>query len=95
MTGDKIDTDNIYVNEEGMFVSIRVNPKLYKKHIIMRAADDILHKEKNKIDVIVNGDPEVEIIVKFIPKEGRKSKEELLRIAYSFNSLLVTTFGKG
>ncbi|OYT41320.1 MAG: hypothetical protein B6U86_02555 [Candidatus Altiarchaeales archaeon ex4484_43] len=94
MTGDKIDTDNIYVNEEGMFVSIRVNPKLYKKHVIMRAADDLLHKEKN-IDVIVNGDPEVEIIVKFIPKEGRKSKEELLRIAYSFNSLLVTTFGKG
>ncbi len=94
MTEERIDTNNIYVDERGVFVSIRVNPKLYKKHVIMRAADDLLHEEKD-IDVVITGDPETEIIVKFIPKEGRGSKEELLRIAYSFNSLLVATSGKG
>jgi len=95
MVKDRIDTDNIYVDEEGCFVSIRVNPRLYKKHVIMRAADDLLHKEKDKIDAIITGDPETEIIAKFIPKTGKESKEELLRIAYSFNSLLITASGKG
>ena len=95
MVEDRIDTGNIYVDAEGCFVSIRVNPRLYRKHIIMRAADDLLHNEKERIDAIVDGDPETEIIVKFIPKKGRESREELLRIAHSFNSLLISTSGKG
>jgi hypothetical protein len=91
----EMDTHNIYLDERGGFVSIRVNPKLYRKHVIMRAAEDLLHKEKQKIDAIVDGDPETEIIVKFIPKEGKESRDNLLRIAHSFNSLLISTSGKG
>jgi hypothetical protein len=95
MADECIDTNNIYVEKEGCFVSIRVNPRLYRKHVIMRAADDLLHQEKEKIDAIIDGDIETEIIVKFIPKKGRENPEELLRIAHSFNSLLITASGKG
>ena len=90
-----IDTHNIYVDKEGKFVSIRVNPRLYRKDIIMRAADDLLHNEKMKVDAIVDGDPEKEIIAKFIPRDRTADADELLRIAHRFNSLLIASSGKG
>ncbi|RLI91995.1 MAG: hypothetical protein DRO65_00645 [Candidatus Altiarchaeales archaeon] len=87
--------DNIWVDPNGRFVVIRINPRLYKTHVIMRAADDLIHAEKDKYDVILDGDPEKEIIAKFIPREGKVEKEELMRIAYRFNTLLVKCSGKG
>jgi hypothetical protein len=92
---DRIDTHNIYVEESGHFVSIRVNPRLYRKDIIMRAADDLIHNEHLSVDAIIDGDPEKEIIAKFIPREGKKTKEDLLKIAHRFNSLLIASSGKG
>ncbi len=95
MPEECIDTHNIYVEKNGNFVSIRVNPRLYRKDIIMRAADDLMH-EKDKVDAILDGDPDKEIIVKFIPRGGsKKSNEELLDIAHKFNSLLIASSGKG
>ncbi len=91
---EEFDTHNVRVDSEGKFVVIRINPRLYKHHIIMRAADDLIHQEKN-FDVIVDGDPEKEIRAKFIPKTGEVSSDELLRVAYKFNTLLVTCCGKG
>ncbi len=91
--GGEIDTHNVYVDKDRAFVSVRVNPRLYRKHVIMGAADDLLHKEK-RMYLIIDGDPESEVVVKFIPKEPM-SKEELLKVAYAFNSLLVMMSGKG
>jgi hypothetical protein len=95
MADERIDTHNIYVDKNGRFVCIRVNPKLYRKDVIMRAADDLLHGEKMKLDAIIDGDPETEILAKFIPRGGKTSEEELLEIAHRFNSLLVASCGKG
>lgn len=95
MTDEHLDTHNIYVDKEGRFVCIRVNPKLYRKDVIMRAADDLLHREKLELDAIIDGDPETEILAKFIPRGNRLDEEELLNIAHRFNSLLVASCGKG
>ncbi len=92
---DSIDTHNIYVDKNGKFVSIRVNPRLYRKDIIMRAADDLIHNENLDVDAIVDGDPETEIIVKFIPRESKRNPDDLQRLANKFNSLLVASSGKG
>ncbi len=91
---NNINEDNVSVDENDRFVVIRINPKLYKQHVIMRAADDLIHQEKN-FDVIIDGDPEKEIRAKFIPRVKNIGKEELLRVAYKFNTLLVTCCGKG
>lgn len=90
----KIDTNNISVNPETRSVAIRINPKIYKLHVIMNAVDDFLEKS----EFIIDGDPEKEIIVKFILKrrymekrmkkcmaernidEGELSEDELLKI---------------
>lgn len=95
MTDDNIDTHNIYVDKEGRFVCIRVNPKLYRKDVIMRAADDLLHREKMGLDAIIDGDPETEILAKFIPRGEKIDREELLKVAHRFNSLLIASCGKG
>jgi len=89
MTEERIDTGNIYVNEEENSIAIRVNPRLYKPHFIMNAAHDLTETAGYQhTDVVINGDPEKEIVVKFIPME-KKTGEELLKIAYQFNTLLV------
>lgn len=89
------DTNNVHVDAENRFVSIRVNPQIYKMHVIMRAAEELLHDEKRKIDMIVDGDPEKEIIAKFIPKDKDVGEEGLLRLAYKFNTRLISCSGKG
>lgn len=89
-----VDVHNISVNEEENSVVISVNPRLYKAHFIMRAADDI-HEEfgYKQMDVIVDGDPYTEILVKFIPRE-KKRREELLKLAYHFTTQLLTSVTK-
>ncbi|OYT26504.1 MAG: hypothetical protein B6U97_03745 [Candidatus Altiarchaeales archaeon ex4484_96] len=91
---NKLDTDNVRVDPMGRFVVIRINAKLYKQHIIMRAADDLIHAQKN-YDVIIDGNPESEIKAKFIPKTKDATKDDLLKVAYKFNTLLVSCCGKG
>jgi UPF0288 family protein (methanogenesis marker protein 3) len=92
MIGEK--TNNITVDEDGKYVSIRVNPRLYKVHVIMRAADNLLHEMENQIEAVIDGDPEKEMVVKFIPN-ARLDREKLLKLAYRFNTLLVSASGKG
>ncbi|MEA3255379.1 MAG: hypothetical protein U9Q22_06045 [Candidatus Altiarchaeota archaeon] len=84
--GDKIDTDNIYVDPEKRFVSIRVNPRLYKIHTIMNSADEFLEVA----EIVVDGDPEKEIIVKIIPNKKDVTEKELLQYAYKFNTYLIS-----
>jgi hypothetical protein len=83
---DKIDTGNIYVDPEKKFVTIRVNPRLYKIHIIMNAADEFLETA----EFVIDGDPEKEIIVKIIPKKKDLTEDELMEYAYKFNTQLVS-----
>ncbi|OYT54787.1 MAG: hypothetical protein B6U72_01590 [Candidatus Altiarchaeales archaeon ex4484_2] len=91
---DDFDIYNVKVDPQGRFVVIRINPRLYKQHIIMRAADDLIHGHKD-YDVIIDGDPDTEIKAKFIPKSRKATREELLSVAYRFNTILVSCCGKG
>lgn len=80
----KIDTDNVYIDEEENYVAIKVNTRLYRVHSIMNAADEFLEEA----NFIIDGEPEKEIIVKFIPKK-KMSKEQLAEIANRFCTTLV------
>ncbi|HIE33798.1 MAG TPA: hypothetical protein EYP86_01500 [Candidatus Altiarchaeales archaeon] len=81
---------NICVNEEEKSVVVRVNPKIYKVHIIMRAAEELMEDSH----IVVDGDPETSIVVKFISKKKDITRDELLQIAYKFNTSLVAMSGK-
>ncbi|HEX55456.1 MAG: hypothetical protein DRO90_01605 [Candidatus Altiarchaeales archaeon] len=91
MSDEDLNTNNITIDESGKSVTVRVNPKLYKVHVIMRAADELIDDNH----IIINGDPEKSIIVKFISKKDEVTREELLKTAYEFNTLLVAISGKG
>ena len=80
----KIDTDNVYIDEEENYVAIKVNTRLYRVHSIMNAADEFLEEA----NFIIDGEPEKEIIVKFIPKK-KLSREQLAEIANRFCTTLV------
>ncbi len=80
-----IEIDNIIVNPEENFVCISVNPRLYKMHVIMNAADEFI----TEAEFMISGDPEKEITIKFIPKK-KLTKEELIRLAYRFSTQLVS-----
>lgn len=82
---EKINTDNIYVDEAENYVAVKVNTKLYKIPAIMNAADDFLEEA----NFIIDGDPEKIIIVKFVPKR-KYTKHQLEDIANRFCTLLVT-----
>jgi len=84
MAGEKLDTGNIYIDEEENYVAIRVNTRLYRVHSIMNAADEFLEES----NFIIDGDPEKEIIVKFVPKR-KLSREQLADLAHRFCTLLV------
>jgi len=89
MTKEEIDTHNISMDEEENSVAIRVNPRLYKTHFIMNAAHDLTETAGYQhTDIVIDGDPDTTIMVKFIPRE-KKTRKELLNIAYQFNSLLI------
>jgi hypothetical protein len=82
---EKLDTDNIYIDEGENYVAIRVNTRIYKIHSIMNAADEFLEES----NFIVDGDPEKDIIVKFVPKR-RFNRQQLADLAHKFCTLLVT-----
>jgi hypothetical protein len=82
---EKINTDNIYIDEEENYVAVKVNTKLFRVHSIMNAADEFLEES----NFIVDGDPENTIIVKFVPKK-RFSRQQLADLANKFCTLLVT-----
>ncbi len=82
---EKIDTDNIYIDEEENYVAVKVNTKIYRMHSIMNAADEFLEES----NFIVDGDPENLIIVKFVPKR-RFNRQQLADLAHKFCTLLVT-----
>ncbi len=82
---DRIDTDNIYVDEDENFVAVRVNTRIYKMHAIMNAADEFLEES----NFVIDGDPEKEIIVKFVPKR-RLNRTQLEEVANRFCTLLVS-----
>ncbi len=89
MTEGEIDIHNIYVDEEENSVVIKVNPRLYRTHLIMNAAHDLTETAGYQhTDIVIDGDPDTVIMVKFIPRE-KKTREELLSIAYQFNSMLI------
>ena len=87
---EDLNCHNIHVNEEEKSVVVKVNPRIYKVHIIMRAAEELM--EDNHI--VVDGDPETSILVKFISKNSDVKRDELLKIAYKFNTSLVAMSGK-
>jgi hypothetical protein len=82
---DRIDTNNIYIDEDENFVAVRVNTKIYKIYSIMNAADEFLEES----NFIIDGDPEKEIIVKFVPKK-RLNRTQLGEMAQRFCTLLVS-----
>ena len=82
---DRIDTNNIYIDEDENFVAVRVNTKIYRIYSIMNAADEFLEES----NFIIDGDPEKEIIVKFVPKK-RLNRTQLGEMAQRFCTLLVS-----
>ena len=86
---EKINTDNIYVDEAENYVAVKVNTHLFKVPAIMNAADDFLEES----NFIIDGEPDKEIIVKFIPKR-RYNKQQLSDVAHRFCTLLVTYSSK-
>ena len=86
MSDNSIDTQNIHLDPDKKFVTIRVNPRLYKIHTIMNAADEFLETA----EFVIDGDPEKEIVVKIIPRKKDLSEDELMQYAYKFNTQLVS-----
>lgn len=82
---ERIDTQNIFIEESQNFVAIRVNTRLYRVHSIMNAADEFM----DEANFIIDGEPEKEIIVKFIPKK-KYSQAQLADLAHRFCTLIVT-----
>ena len=86
---ERIDTDNIYIDEADNYVAVKVNTRIYKIHSIMNAADEFLEES----NFIIDGDPEKEIIVKFVPKK-KFTKVQLADLAHRFCTLLVSFSSK-
>ncbi len=74
--------DNIEIHEN--FAIISVNPKLYPLSVIYSAAYWLL----DRVHVIIDGDPETEILIEIRPKEKDK-KTDLKEIGYQFNDELI------
>lgn len=64
------------------FVLISVNPKLYPLSVIYAAAYAML----DRVHVIIDGDPETEILVEL---RAKSKDEDLKEIAYCFNDELI------
>jgi len=86
---ERLDTDNMYVDEAENYVAVKVNTKIFKIHSIMNAADEFLEES----NFIIDGDPEKEIIVKFVPKK-KFAKAQLADLANRFCTLLVSFSSK-
>ncbi len=74
--------DNIEIHKDEKYVVVSVNPKIYNLPIVYAAAYVLI----DRAYVILDGDPNEEILVKLRPKEkdydleklGRELNEELL-----------------
>jgi His-Xaa-Ser system protein HxsD len=65
---ENIDIDNMKINFKDNFLSLVINTKIYPMPLIYSAAYVFL----DRAHVILDGDPEKEIIVKIRPKMGQK-----------------------
>lgn len=74
--------DNFSVDKEQNKVILSINPKIHKLEIIFSAAYTFIDSNY----VIVEGDPEEEIIVQLIPKD---KKNDLEKLAKDFNNELI------
>jgi len=72
--------DNIEIHKN--FAIISINPKLYPLSVIYSAAYWLL----DRVHVIIDGDPETEILVEIRPKD---KKVDLKEIGYEFNDELI------
>lgn len=83
MTGEgKLSIDNLEVNEKTGNVVISVNPKIYSLSTIFSAAYVLI----DKAWVLIDGDPNEEIIVQLRKKD---SKINLAELGRQFNNELV------
>lgn len=74
--------DNIEVHKN--FAIISVNPKLYPLSVIYSAAYWLL----DKVHVIIDGDPETEILIEIRPKD-KDVAVDLKEVGYFFNDELI------
>lgn len=74
--------DNIEVHND--FAIISINPKLYPLSVIYSAAYWIL----DKVHVIIDGDPETEILVE-IRQKNKEEPLDLKEVGYEFNDELI------
>ncbi len=76
--------DNIEIHKN--FLVISVNPKFYPVSVIYSAAYAML----DKVHVIIDGDPNSEVLVELRPKaDGEISEKNLKEIGYNFNDELI------
>lgn len=74
--------DNIEIHKN--FAIISINPKLYPLSVIYSAAYWLL----DRVHVIIDGDPDTEILVEIRPKKDLK-EIDLKEIGYEFNDELI------
>jgi His-Xaa-Ser system protein HxsD len=74
--------DNIEVHKD--YANISVNPRLYPLSVIYSAAYWLL----DRVHVIVDGDPDTEILIEIRPKKNSKNLD-LKEIGYEFNDELI------
>jgi His-Xaa-Ser system protein HxsD len=74
--------DNFDIDKEQNKVMLSINPKLHRLEIIFSAAYTFIDSNY----VIIEGDPQEEIVVQLIPKNKKTNLEKLAR---EFNNELV------
>jgi len=63
--------DNLEIHEKENIVLVSVNPKIFPLQVVYSAA----FVSMEKAYVIIDGNPEMEIVVTLRPKEGRNPEE--------------------
>lgn len=74
--------DNVEVHET--FAVISVNPRMYPLSVIYMAA----YSQLDKVHVMVDGDPDTEILLEIRPKEDA-GEVDLKQVGYEFNNKLI------
>jgi His-Xaa-Ser system protein HxsD len=69
------------INKEKEFASLKINPKIYSLHVINSAAYSFL----DEAYIILDGDPEKEILVSLYPKKS----QELKKLGLEFSEQLI------
>jgi len=79
---NELSIDNIEIDKENKHVLIHVNPRIYPLHTVFSAAYVFI----DRAYVMIDGDPNLEILVQMIPKDKNNDLERLSR---DFNNELV------